>query len=255
MLPNNLDMKKHLLIGTILISGLAVAQTGKVGVETDTPTETLHVQGTARITDLPTNGAENAISTNEGGTDGGSKTQTFKATKTVVVDENGVLGTVDVVPVIPEAPTEGTETTKVKQLIYAVNSTDISGTTPEKSVTCLNDICVRLNETNPDAGRAKVEYKFTGKNAETINSWGRKGGTGGVNHGDFDGISHHSASENTWNKFKTEPDIGNNDMARYTIAFLTSQQLYRVHISVTPKKLLAPNGNVTIFIERMGYND
>ena len=86
-------MKKHLLMGAILMGGLAMAQTVKgVGVETDKPTETFQVQGTARITDLPEDGTKQAIHTKK--LDDGSfeasdaKDQPFKAKKTVLVDEN-----------------------------------------------------------------------------------------------------------------------------------------------------------------------
>ena len=102
-------MKKHLLIGAILISGLAVAQTGKVGVETDKPTETLHVKGTVRITDLPSDDTKNAINTDDNGTDTGGKNQTFNATRTVVANDQGVLGSIDALPAGTSGENEGTK--------------------------------------------------------------------------------------------------------------------------------------------------
>ena len=91
-------MKKHLLFAATLVGVIAIAQTGKVGVNTENPTETFQVEGTARITELPTNTTEDAIFTNDQGERSTSKNQTFNATRTVVVDKNGVLGTVDGIP-------------------------------------------------------------------------------------------------------------------------------------------------------------
>ncbi|MGQ1943492.1 hypothetical protein ACT4RS_00445 [Ornithobacterium rhinotracheale] len=84
-------MKKNLLFVATLLGSVAFSQqsTGKVGVNTENPTETLQVQGTTRITKLPSKGE--SISTNGNGEymDG----QKFTPTKMVVADANGVLGT------------------------------------------------------------------------------------------------------------------------------------------------------------------
>ncbi|MRJ09594.1 hypothetical protein EDL98_00620 [Ornithobacterium rhinotracheale] len=88
---------KFTLLGVCLLGGVLInaQQKGKVGVNTDKPTETLQVDGTLRVTDLPQNEAKNAINTNTRGEDAGAKNQTFNATKTLVVDANGVVGAVD----------------------------------------------------------------------------------------------------------------------------------------------------------------
>ena len=91
-------MKKHLLFTATFVGVMTVAQTGKVGVNTDNPTETFQVDGTVRITELPTNGADNVIYTDSNGNRSNNKDVSFEATKTVVVDKNGVLGTVDGIP-------------------------------------------------------------------------------------------------------------------------------------------------------------
>lgn len=81
---------------TSILFGVAInAQAGKVGINTSTPTEILNVNGTTRISSLPTNGTPNSIYTKPDGTMSAAKDQTFNATKTVVADNNGVLGTID----------------------------------------------------------------------------------------------------------------------------------------------------------------
>lgn len=89
-------MKKGII--TALLTMAFVSTQAQVGIDTDTPTETLNVNGTVRINELPADGTASAINTKEDGTKSSTKDQTFKATKTVVADENGVLGTVEVVP-------------------------------------------------------------------------------------------------------------------------------------------------------------
>ncbi|MSN87246.1 hypothetical protein D1Y78_09625 [Riemerella anatipestifer] len=87
------NIMKKIIFVISLLPFVAKAQTGKVGINTEKPTETLQVEGTLRVTDLPANGASNAIYNG-----GNSKNTGFNATKTVVVDANGVLGTVDGLP-------------------------------------------------------------------------------------------------------------------------------------------------------------
>ncbi|PST45063.1 hypothetical protein CYV15_00715 [Riemerella anatipestifer] len=97
-------------IGNVIFgsgAGSGVVQVEKkVGIATskETPaTETFHVNGTARITDLPLNGATSAINTKTDGTASTAKDQTFTAVKTVVVDANGVLGTVSGLPTVEDS--------------------------------------------------------------------------------------------------------------------------------------------------------
>lgn len=82
-------MKKILtLIGIISLTGIYNAQEiGKVGVKTDTPTETFDIKGTARIRELPLVGSDNSIYEGED-----NKTHSFDATRTLVADANGVIG-------------------------------------------------------------------------------------------------------------------------------------------------------------------
>ncbi|MGV4477754.1 hypothetical protein ACQ1PV_01055 [Ornithobacterium rhinotracheale] len=86
-------MKKSLLFLSVVLGSMAFAQksTGKVGVNTNTPTETLQVQGTARVTKLPAKGE--SVSTGRSGNYRAGVP--FTPTKMVVADANGVLGTAE----------------------------------------------------------------------------------------------------------------------------------------------------------------
>lgn len=76
------------------IAMLSQTTPSKVGVNTRTPTEVLHVEGTARVQELPKNGTDNSIYTKGDGTSSAAKDQTFTAEKMVVADKNGVLGSI-----------------------------------------------------------------------------------------------------------------------------------------------------------------
>ena len=71
--------------------------TGKVGINTTNPTETLDVKGKVRIQGLYSDGNQT-----------GTKNANFTATDMVVVDANGVLGkqALPTIPTIPTIPTE-----------------------------------------------------------------------------------------------------------------------------------------------------
>lgn len=82
---------RHILLTAAMLCGvMASAQTARVGVDTDTPTEQLDVKGTARIQTLPKQG-EN-ISTSAAGQYDATKANTFAYKNVIVADRNGVLG-------------------------------------------------------------------------------------------------------------------------------------------------------------------
>lgn len=91
-------MKKSTLFFLMCCGVLMFSQTGKVGVNTTSPTENLGVNGTVRVRELPANGTTNFIFTQSDGTSSATKNQTFNANRTVVVDANGVMGTVPGLP-------------------------------------------------------------------------------------------------------------------------------------------------------------
>ncbi len=82
-------MKTTLSCGMLLLAAVYfnAQTTGKVGINTNAPKETLEVNGTLKIDTLPTNGANNAIYNGQN-----TQNTTFTATHMVVSDTNGVLG-------------------------------------------------------------------------------------------------------------------------------------------------------------------
>lgn len=95
-------MMKPLHSGVLLLASVyfnaQTTATGKVGINTITPKETLDVNGTLKVGNLPTNGMANAIYNG-----GKNKSTTFTATNMVVADANGVLGKTNI-PIIPTEP-------------------------------------------------------------------------------------------------------------------------------------------------------
>ncbi|MFP3591467.1 hypothetical protein [Chryseobacterium sp. SIMBA_038] len=71
---------------------------GNVAINISSPTERFDVNGNTRLRNLPLNGTANAIYTQSGGTASTTQDQTFTATRTVVADNNGVLGYVNSLP-------------------------------------------------------------------------------------------------------------------------------------------------------------
>ena len=90
-------MKKGFLL-TVPFVVFAFQAFGQVGVGTVTPTELLDINGTLRIRNLPINGTTNTIHTTGENTSTDTPTVTFNATYMVVLDANGVLGTVPGLP-------------------------------------------------------------------------------------------------------------------------------------------------------------
>lgn len=90
--------KKYFLV--IVLGGVlsSNAQEGKVGINTETPQETLEVKGTLRVTELPTSAGKiygSATAT--------TRNTAFTPAKMVVANANGVLGVQDF-PTIPTVP-------------------------------------------------------------------------------------------------------------------------------------------------------
>lgn len=104
---NGLLLAPHVGGGGATPYGLKITEQGMVSVNSKNPSESFDVTGTVRLRNLPINGASNAIYTNSGGTTTVpasvttvpiAPTQTFTATRSVVADNNGVLGYVDGLP-------------------------------------------------------------------------------------------------------------------------------------------------------------
>ncbi|MGV0757254.1 hypothetical protein [Empedobacter brevis] len=94
----NTNQNNQMNLGNLLY-GIGFLSSGgiqKIGIATGIstpPKETLDVKGTAKISDLPLHNTSNSI---YNGSD--TKTSSFNATRTVVADDNGVLGTISGLP-------------------------------------------------------------------------------------------------------------------------------------------------------------
>lgn len=233
-------MKKTLLLA-IFISGVAVAQTGKVGVNTDKPTETLQVKGTTRITDIPINGSTSAIYTKTDGTASENKDQKFTATKTLVVDANGVVGAVAGLPVVEDELS--------KSIKYTTKTVPISTSTPTASVVSLGNISVRFNGTSA-SGEQSLSFMLT-TNADNVIVNQLKIGSGGMQGGQNTFLP---ATKDTWNEIiKQRPNVTNNDFVQYNIALVNTKEIYR--LTVTANKAISGTvsspAQVTLFLERL----
>ncbi|MGQ1943493.1 hypothetical protein [Ornithobacterium rhinotracheale] len=85
------------------IYGKINSKSPQIGIGTsvsEPATETFDVNGTMRVRNLPASGTAKAISTQANGNSSASKNQAFNATKMVVADDNGVLGTADLSGVV-----------------------------------------------------------------------------------------------------------------------------------------------------------
>lgn len=91
-----MNLRSLFILCAILTTGTVSAQTprtkAKVGVNTQNPTENLHVNGTLRVQKLPADKEANAIGTKDDGTGSTGFDQTFNARYIVTADKNGVLG-------------------------------------------------------------------------------------------------------------------------------------------------------------------
>jgi hypothetical protein len=83
---------------TAEVERMRITGEGNVGVNTDSPTEKFDNNGITRLRSLPVNGAANAIYTMPDGSASTAQDQTFTATRTLVVDANGVIGYVSGLP-------------------------------------------------------------------------------------------------------------------------------------------------------------
>lgn len=244
-------MKKALL-SAIFLSGVAMAQTGKVGINTDNPTETLQVQGTTRITEIPINGSTNSIFTKPDGNASGSKDQTFTAVNTLVVDKNGVVGAIAGLP--------DTESKEVKSIKYVTKTVPINASTPDASVVRLGNLEVRFDGTSPTAREESLSFRLVNKItdvngreafADNVIANQLKIGSGGIFGGQDTFIS---AMKGEWKQMtRQKPNIANNDFVQYNIALINTKEVYRLTVTVNKalSGAVSSVAQVTLFLERL----
>lgn len=201
----------------ILCFAFGYSQTNKLGVNVNTPTESLDANGTARLRDLPLNGTPNAIYTQTDGKVSPVKDQTFNAVKTVVVDENGVMGAIDGLA-ITEAP-------DVKTIQYSRTTTLINSSTPTNSVTTIGNLSIRFVGTGTGVSNA---IEFRTKVPNQVTAFAEVSGSGGNYYADW---KTTSAAANTWYKASTQTVTpANRDTYNLMITLHNSQEIYRVSL-------------------------
>ena len=102
----------HSGAGGATVYGLKITEQGLNGINIKKPTESFDIGGTVRVRNLPVNGATNAIFTTATGNSSIPATatiqemqpiQTFTGTRTVIANNQGVLGYVSGIPVTKNA--------------------------------------------------------------------------------------------------------------------------------------------------------
>ena len=230
----------------ILCCAFGYSQTNnKLGVNVKAPTESLDVNGTTRLRDLPVSGALNAITTKTDGSPSTAKDQTYSATKTVVVDENGVVGTIDGVA-ITTAP-------NIKTIEYARVATTIDGNTPVNSITTIGNLSIRFFSTTTGSGNW---IEFQTKTPNQVTAFGEVSGAGGNYYASW---KTTSAVAGTWYK-ATDQGVtaSNRDTYNLMITLHNSQEIYRVSLicnaqinANTSLNIPLVPAQVIIFIEKL----
>lgn len=261
--------KLFITMSVALFTLAAQAQVGKVGVNEDTPKATLDIEaktttGTAvegllipRISREKAATMSNPVTETEVSTlvyiNDATAPASDAASTTTEVTETGFYffdGAKWNRMKVDTNTTSGT--TQIKTLEYAINAVPIDSSTPTDSETCIGNLCVRLNETNAYAGNAIVQYKLLDLSSENLNVWGEKTGGGGTFHEvQHEGLTWVQESDG-WQNFEVWPHVSNSDMARYSVSFINTKQLYRINVSVNPENTSSGLiSGVSIYIERL----
>jgi hypothetical protein len=230
----------------ILCCAFGYSQTNnKLGVNIKAPTESLDVNGTTRLRSLPVDGTTNAITTKTDGTASATADQTYNAVKTVVVDANGVVGTIDGIAM--------TSAPNIKTIQYARVATTIDGNTPLNSITTIGNLSIRFANTTTGGGNW-IEFMTAVPNQVT--AFGEVSGAGG-NY--FASWKTTSAEANKWYTATSQGVTANNrDTYDVMITLHNSQEIYRVSLICNP--YIAPNtalkipavlAQVIIFVEKL----
>jgi len=230
----------------ILCCAFGYSQTSnKLGVNVKAPTESLDVNGTTRLRSLPVNGATNAINTKTDGTASTAKDQTYSAVKTVVVDANGVMGTIDGVAM--------TTAPNVKTISYARTSALIDADVKKNSETTIGNLSIRYSTNTTNTGNW---IEFQTKEANQVTAFAEVSGAGG-NY--FANWKTTATAANVWQTATSQGvTASNRDTYTLMITLHNSQEIYRVSLicnakinaSGTPWIAEVP-ARVIIFIEQL----
>lgn len=144
-------------VSLVFISNMYNAQ-GKVGISTETPTESLDVKGTIRVRELPLKDEPNSIYNGDS-----NKATTFTPTRTIVSDNNGVLGYIDKLPDL-DIP-NFRKASRCIEGNFGRNNHLVN----ERSTMTIGNIMVRYNTPNNAAGlSAVIEVKTKNPGSEAL---------------------------------------------------------------------------------------
>lgn len=198
--------------------------------------ETLDVGGTIRVRDLPLSGKENKRKGTE------TAATPFIATKTVVADDKGVLGTLNALP-----------STYSRKTANIVNNQATNRTATE---TTLGNLSVRYAG-NSASGNQGIEFKIG--TPSHVSVWGERMGSGysgGINPYSRSFYQTNAVQAEQWNDTGTTINPNNKDMVRFTINLHNTKEVYRVNV-VSNNAIGASNGissvpaQITFFIEKL----
>ncbi|WP_456315091.1 hypothetical protein [Pseudomonas shirazensis] len=233
----------------ILCCAFGYSQTNnKLGVNVKAPTESLDVNGTTRLRSLPVNGATNAINTKANGTASTAKDQTYSAVKTVVVDANGVMGTIDGVAV--------TTSPNIKTIQYVRKTAAINDNTAANSEVSIGNLSIRYNAKNAGEANA-IEFKV--KVPNYVTAFAQVAGKGEPWNTIFSNWRTTIAPAETWLPATGQTvTASNRDTYTLMVTLNNSQEIYRV--SLICNEYIGPNAmpridfvpaQVIIFIEKL----
>jgi len=261
--------KKNISLLFLTCSCIVTAQ---IGINTISPTEALDSNGTVRLRNLPVDETPNSIFTQPDGTAAENRSQTFKATSTVVADANGVIGIVQGLPVITDSD--------IKAIQYTAKTTLIDSGVLKNSITMMGNIAVYLEAVmNNNTGEQPIRFALLNGINDNVVVNEIKVGSGGLYGGnqtfvDVQGFQRMTEQElrdttpfynqdrsnkppypSNWIQITTEkPNINNRDFAQYMITLINTKEIYRVSIVVNGpiiSGVINSPAQVTFFIERL----
>lgn len=151
-------MKNKLIIIGALVLGFSLnAQTGKVGINTTTPQEILDINGTARVRDLPVDGATNALYNGAA-----TKATTFTATAPVLIDANGNLGKAANKDLVPNNATTGFTATDASTAMFVIRRYSVTDWPSGQNAGAGFD--TGMSTAKWEAVMSNVSYKLSNRN-------------------------------------------------------------------------------------------
>lgn len=145
----------------------------QVGINIDTPTEKLDVNGTLRVRALPNDGATNAIYTTGTNTNSGANpTQTFKAERPMVTDTNGVMGKTMLGELVPNNTSGATfDTTNLSTSMFVVKRFYLNDNLGAPATAGPPATAVVLGRYHPNRTSQPSDGIFNGDTGMEVSKW------------------------------------------------------------------------------------